>query len=109
MSKVSSCNLTSEPKEVKSMSGVFRQNSDKSSVYSDAATVTPSHRPLPSIISESVSHSAYTHKHMHTVCLLPFQSSCLYRAGTVKPAYNGTTVDKLLQAGSVSYRYLKLN
>jgi len=36
------------------MSGVFRQNSGKSSVYSDAAMVTLSHRPLPIIVSESV-------------------------------------------------------
>jgi hypothetical protein len=38
MSKLSFCNLTPDPKEAKSMPGVFRQNSDKSSVYSDAAT-----------------------------------------------------------------------
>jgi hypothetical protein len=49
--------------------------------------------------------------HRHNVSE-PFHSSCLYHAGTVNPAYNGTTVDHnffLLQAGSVSYRYLKLN
>jgi len=109
MSKVSSCNLTPDPKEVKSMCGVFTQNSDKSSVYSDAATVH-CHTCLCPLLYQNLSATLPTHT--HTVCLLPFQSSCLYRAGTVKPAYNGTTVDHnffLLQAGSVSYRYLKLN
>jgi len=61
MSKLSSCNLTPDPKEVKSMSGVFRQNSDKSSVYSDAATGDTV--PLPIIISTRIYQPLCLHAH----------------------------------------------
>jgi hypothetical protein len=66
------------------MSGVFRQDADTSSVYSVAATSdTVTQAFVHYHISQNLSATLPTHAHYASEI---FQSSCLYRANTTKPA-----------------------